>query len=199
MLRLYPWLRQYTGGSADGHEGGKETPSGAEVAAAVAAEPDDVEALDDEAAARLFEELEAKRDEAVDRAGESRDFTTEIRGGRWTMEHRGVAADSERAKAANRDAETWCRSYSLPLSFTCAYSAYSDEVCSMLCLAWARKMQFFYDIATARGPAHCYTDADVAAYQEDDGFTVWADLQIVRSVLNRVDQIRGIRPREPRG
>ncbi len=98
-----PRLRQYTGGSADGNEGGKKTPSGAGVAAAVAAElDDDVGALDDEAAARLFEELEAKRGEAVDRAGESRDFTTEIRGGRWTMEHRGVAADSERAKAAKQ-------------------------------------------------------------------------------------------------
>ena len=67
----------------------------------------------------------------------------------------------------------------------------------MLCLAWARKMQFFSDIATARGPAHCYTDADVAAYQEDDGFTVWADLQIENSLKKRVGQIRGIRPREP--
>ena len=111
VLRLYPWLRQYTGGSADGHEGGKKTPPGAEeYAAVVDAEHVAVEALDDETAARLFEELEAKRDEALDRAGESRDFTTEIRGGRWTMEHRGVAADSERAKAANKDAEKWCRS-----------------------------------------------------------------------------------------
>ena len=112
------------------------------------------------------------------------------------MEHRGVAADSERAKAANKDAEKWCRSYSLPLSFTCYYSAYSDEQCSMLCLAWSRKMQFFYDIAIARGPAHCYTDADVAAYHED---AAWADVQIVRSVLTRVGQIRGVRPREPKG
>ncbi len=69
----------------------------------------------------------------------------------------------------------------------------------MLCLAWSRKMQFFYDIGTARGPAHCYTDADVAAYQEGAGFTAWADVQIVRSVLTRVGQIRGVRPREPKG
>ena len=202
MLAKYPWLRQY-GEGAPGHE-----PS--QAAASSASEPrprgrpagdtdsDTEKDISAEDTDRLFAELEAARGQAAVRRPEDLvDFTTEVRGGRWTLEHIGVAADSERGKAANAEAASWCRTYGLAMSFSCHYAAYSAEAVSALVLAWAHRMQYLYDVSCREGPLYVFTAADIGKYTETEAFASWAAGQTHRAVLKRIEQIRNIRPEAP--
>lgn len=125
------------------------------------------------------------------------EFTTVVRGGGYTLDVAGVAGDCERAMAATKSAEAWCRRYALTQSFTCYYSTYSGDAASMLVLAWAHRMQWMFGVGDPNGPSFVYADSDLAGYAETEEFASWAEAQTSPAVQRRVAQIRAIRPGAP--
>ena len=117
---------------------------------------------------RVADELAAARAElAGDLDVHGPDFYIELRGGRWTDAHRGVAYDCVRAKAATATVEDWCRLFSLPVSGSFAIGRYGRCHASRLAACWKHRMQFFYDMWRECGEDNfCFTPANLALYVE---------------------------------
>ena len=95
----------------------------------------------------LFDELDRQRDEL--RAAEgvtATDFRIKLPGGRWTLQHRGVAGDCVRGMASGRCAPISCHAYGVPTMARFDFSAYPNGVPAIMARAWCHKMQFFFYI-----------------------------------------------------
>ena len=191
LLRLHPWLdRCWKEKPSPHHEEELHKES----------VPDDSERLDDETVEELFQELDRRRAElAADavEALEGEDFTVTILGGKWSMQHRGVAAAAVAAEARGALARDFCSRRGLPKKATFDFSAYPEGIAPVLARAWAHRMQHFYDCAcfdvAEGGPEGGSAAAAVAAYVEPPEFLrVAGELRAHRQTQKRIEQIRGL-------
>lgn len=199
LLRLYPWLREYSDGTVAKEKSELASSSTAPPVVPERKRPPP-EQLDAGTIADMFAELESRRDAVAQRRpAELTDFTTVVRGGKYTMHVAGVGGDCERAHAASAIAIEWCERYGLKKSFTAYYSVYTDAEASMLVLGWAHRMQGLFNMRLGRDPTtFVYTDTDVDSYIEGADFAAWVDLQVKPEVIARARQIRAIRPFAPK-
>jgi len=72
---------------------------------------------------------------------DTREFYISVRGGTWTLEHRGTAADSLRALAQGGDATRWCARWQWPRIETFAFGRYGRDGCNRLGHEWCRRPQ----------------------------------------------------------
>ena len=130
-----------------------------------------VDQLDDDTAEQVWRDLHSARGQLAAHGEEGgEDFKVTVLGGQWLMQHHGVATDCVQAHAANGGAIAWCREQRFNLSCRFAFSKYGAEAPSILCRAWARRMQHFYNHSKEHGTgAEHWQDAD-AAYTESNEF-----------------------------
>ena len=197
LLLKYPWLKQYWDKQPLDHgpSRAKKASKGATEAEAQGAV--DVEAMDDEELDALFAEVDRKwAEQAHDNAATlgNNDFRVTVLKGKWTLEAKGVVADAISAQARTLYAKAFCESRGMPRSFRAEIGTYGWGVANTLCVAWATKMQFFFNLATKFGdPCHKFTGPQLASFKEPAGFTE-AALALVghKDGVKRVNVVRGL-------
>jgi hypothetical protein len=128
---------------------------------------DDLEELVDAEAAvhELYEkrlELEL-RDPQV----HEEQFHWTLRGGKWTMQHKGVAYDCVMAKARKGLAEDMRVNYHLARSSSYSLQAYGEDLALKLAICWCHKHSFLLDKWLESGLKTNHTfSRDLEAYQE---------------------------------
>ena len=105
------------------------------------ASSDGHEHVDDSALVELWDARDAAG--AVGFGGDP--FYLIVRGGRWTLENRGVAYDSFRGVARSGAPVEFCTAARLNRSITCTASSYGDEVAVVLVEFWCARMRFFFE------------------------------------------------------
>ena len=97
--------------------------------------------------------------------GESANFCTFIRGGRWTRKNRGVVCDTVATRAKAGLPADWADTYQLGRMHTFSIRLYTERGASMLALEVARRMEHFFQLYLAADePRHWYTDDELASY-----------------------------------
>ena len=79
---------------------------------------------------------------AVGDAGDS--FYLSVRGGRWTLEHHGVAYDAYRGQARAWPASDFCRATRMQRTINLSAATYTDDVAVSIARFWCARMQHFY-------------------------------------------------------
>ena len=64
------------------------------------------------------------------------DFEVVVLGGRWTMQHVGVACDASKGQAKGQRAKDWCRIHGLSMSFSCSFKQCGETMAHDLCHEW---------------------------------------------------------------
>ena len=86
--------------------------------------------LDEDVLVEIYKGLERKRDDwsaaAIAKAGKGA-FRMAVRGGEWTMEHKGRAYDALRGFASGEPAEAWCKLYGQTMSADFDVDLYGEE------------------------------------------------------------------------
>jgi hypothetical protein len=200
LLAKHPWAKKYLATSS---------------AEAASGSGEGAEPLEEEVAHTKFDEpldpldvdLEAVyADVAADRAtfdlaaieGES-NYRVKVRGGPWTMLHKGKATDVVTAEATkNSLAATFCGKYNCHRMQSYEYSVYGKVGGWTLAQEWARKMTYFFVIWLKSGDQdYAFTEADVVGFAEDPAFTEWAQgLAPDHKGLARATRIRELVPRQ---
>jgi hypothetical protein len=199
LLEEYPWLRENdlkpavdracgrAGASGDGHGSG----AGKSLL-------DCGEDMTEEVLLAAMDELEAARDEHEDCTAEYDHFYFKILGGKWTMAHKGVAADSAGA-FARAHVRFWCDLYMLPKSKSYAFKKYGEPECVILAKEFVRRCTFFFMIyldADDDDVRFQYSDSDKVSYVESIEFTKWSlTLPAFSEVLNRAEELRLMFPK----
>jgi hypothetical protein len=154
--------------------------------------------LTDEAVEGVFAEFYRKRVEwFTEPPGPGHDFKVSILGGAWAASHIGKVVDGFMAKASSVGAQAFCLQYRLHQSASFSVSLYSEGRATWFCQAWARNMQFFYDIYIASGVGN-YTvqDVNVEAFEEAPEFTAMVR-ELLGKPLTRAKEIRALKPARP--
>ena len=117
----------------------------------------------------IFEELAGLRARWAER--EDRillDFKVVLRGGAWTLGHRGVIADSFRGEAAGARPADFCHIYSLPRSGTFSIAKDSEHTAKKLAESFCDRLQFWFNMWVDRdcSPACVFTEADGVLYEQ---------------------------------
>ena len=101
----------------------------------------DVDDIDTEL---LLDDIAAHRAEVHGNADadEHTYFELEVRAGKWTKKHKGVACDSIRGKATGMQAKELCAHYKLKQSATFSYKKFQVGPAGCLARAWCHKMHF---------------------------------------------------------
>ena len=135
-LEEFPWLHAYL---SKNHVGGAvDCPDPPHPPVQQA---DDVsDELLDEALAKLAE----KREEWAASVEQNAHFITQLRGGKWLRQQRGLAYDSYVGQAASAAVKQWCRQHKLPLMGTYSIAKFGEEVASTLALEWTRRMEYVH-------------------------------------------------------
>ena len=129
---------------------------------------------------------------------EADDFVANVRGGKWTIERKGVPFDFVRGYARTDDAMAWADRYLGKKSSNYSVRLYGEEICNVLALEWARRCQGFFEYYKAAGdPLFRYGPEHVPpAYT--GRFQIILDTVAPGSkVYIRAQQIVGTWPRNP--
>ena len=153
----HPWLLDYLDDPSmrDGAASGRSAHEAIEKGGALLKDGSDASGSDEEVAMWSDEHvlaLYAKRHElssAADR--DTPDFSWELRGGKWTLERKGVVYDCVAAKARAQDVADWCVAWSLPQSSSWSTLLYGEGPSVQLATAWCSRMQHYYDVHVERG------------------------------------------------
>ena len=114
------------------------------------------------------------------------DFEVVVLGGRWTMQHVGVACDASKGQAKGQRAKDWCRIHGLSMSFSCSFKQCGETMAHDLCHEWCRRMQFFFSWHEAH-PGSDVDWHDIAnQYEEGEDF-----VQLMRSARSQEIHKRG--------
>ena len=95
-------------------------------------------------------------------------FFVMVRGGAWTAEKKGVAADACAGKARSGLPKTWCRFYNFPVMASASFKKYGREAAMELAREFCRRGQFYFRMwLLSEGFSHddfVYTRAQVNSY-----------------------------------
>ena len=159
--------------------------------------PQQDQELTDQALEEVFTELEEKRQEwQVDGPRRGYDFKTSLLGGAWLQATQGRAYDAFKAEARTPAAKSWCTGFGLPRSARYDVRLHGERAASVMSLAWAHRLQYFFDLWLSAGsdPGHTFSQAEVEAYQEpSDLDTLFQEAE--GQTLARAQQIRALIPR----
>lgn len=125
---------------------------------------------------------------------EGRDFVVVLRGGPDLAKRTGKPYDELRAQAVGSAAEQWCTIWHMRKSFSASLSLYGDATAAMLTAAWARRMQFLYELSRHEGPEFVFDREALAAFEEDPEVQRLEDSGGA-AIRGRIAAIRGMLPR----
>jgi len=145
---------------------------------------------EDEAA--IWAQLDEAREAVLDFKLRTGDFSVSVLGGKWTFEHKGVAADAVKAYVRGQEAEDFCKSHKTAKSASYHFSTYGQDIAALLARTWAAKMQYCFNAILLKAKGSEASDKDLfALWQEPSEFTQLAEKSAGRQqVMKRVDQIR---------
>jgi hypothetical protein len=131
---------------------------------------------------------------------EGENFYVTVRGGAWTLAHRGEVYDSFAAQARAGDARYFCRTYGLNVVVTFSVARYGDLSASLLAHEWCRRLEYFFGLWMAQDDwLYRFTDADVSSYHPKDEFVdFFLGLPLDSPTMARASEVNNIRPKEPR-
>ena len=150
--------------------------------------------VDDDALVQsVFDGLELRRREwAALHPDAYDDFRVTIVGGACLHERTGLVADAFSAQASTADAKAFCRARDLTQSVRSTITAYGEAACGVLARAWARKMQFYSNLAVARANLECVFSDRALCREPTELTNLAADSIGHRLLLGRVAQTRGL-------
>ena len=115
-------------------------------------------------------------------------FHVIVRGGAWTLEHKGVPTDACAGKARGGLARTWCRSFKFPAMASMSFKKYSREGALELAREYCRRGTFFFRLwldVEGAGEEFKYTQANVDSYAPHPDWAVFKASVPVGSVSHR--------------
>jgi hypothetical protein len=117
-------------------------------------------------------------------------------GGNWTMRHLGVLFDAYKGWAHGADVCAFCEKYGLIKSARFNVSLYGDMGSVSMAKQWCHRMNWLYMVWVTEGSPRPFqfTDVVLAAYQEPAEFTACALGLVNARALQRVVQMRALRP-----
>ena len=153
--------------------------------------------LPDDVLARVWQMLDAKRAAwATEASGHGEDFVTRIRGGKWTMQAKGVPYDSIVGQALAGLPTSWCREYQLNVVASFSYAKFGDQAASALAVEWCRRMQHFFNIWVAQpDPKYKFSLADAEGLVADVAFEeAKASVASDKNLSARFDEVQNLFP-----
>ena len=153
--------------------------------------------LDEQQIHEAWEELRSTREAwnaNLQPLGE--DFAVSLRGGAWTRQHRGVAADAVLATASSDLGKAFLRAFGEPKSASFSLLAY-DHIATLLGQEWCARRQHFCNIWQLRGRAvSAFSPADIEAYVPSPAWTaLMTRLTADDAAFSRASALHGYVPR----
>ena len=160
-LIAHPWLQQLR--SEPATRSSRTMPSGSTGRASASTSKQQILDLDETEVQRAWEELREAREKWSTNVGLGvQDFSITLRGGAWTKQHRGVAADAVLASAVTEDGKAFVACYGEPRSASYSILAY-DNVATVLAVEWCARHQHYLNLWVSRGRGHqTFSQADAA-------------------------------------
>ena len=161
-VAAHPWLASLGSHSSRGHS---SVVSAASSSQAASSDNPQVLELDEVEIQNAWEELRAARESwSSNLRPMGQDFTISLRGGAWTKQHRGVAADAVMATAASEDGKTFLATYGEAKSASYSILAYENGA-TLLALEWCARRQHYLNCWVGRGRGRqTFTADDKQAY-----------------------------------
>ena len=124
-------------------------------------------------------------------------FEWTVLGGAWTKRHVGVAYDSFQARAAGREAQSFCQQYALQQTHRFSCGVFGEATCAILCEYVVSKLTFFYDIwiESSQPLVFRFSPSDLEGFQEAEDFAALAAVA-QGQLAKRVQALRSIVPRD---
>ena len=94
-------------------------------------------------------------------------FFVMVRGGAWTLEHKGVAADACAGKARAGLPRTWCNDFKYPMMLSASFKRYDRDGAMELAREYCRRGHFFFRLwleSDALAVEFAYTQAHIDSY-----------------------------------
>ena len=166
-LEAHPWLQTFQKShSALSSQGRSKSSTRSQPSSATG--PPQVLSLDEEDIAKIWDELQTTREAwAANLQPSGDDFVVSLRGGAWTKQHRGIAADAVLATAAHEEARRFLGALGESKSASFSIIAYQDKA-TLLGQEWCARHQHFYNLWTSRGQSTTFTSDDANAYTASD-------------------------------
>ena len=195
-VETHPWLQRYVKAFQTQPGQGSSTSRPQRLALATLA----VAPLTEEELHSVWQELAEKRSTWGQAASVmDQDFIVEVRGGKWTAQHKNVSVDAISASARSEAGRRWCSTYGANKMASFSTIKYGEAVAGVLAQEWAKRRQHFLDIWVAQGAgSYTYTQADVESYTPSgDWVEFYAGLQPGQPVRERAMAIETFHPRLP--
>ena len=152
LLQQHPWLSEYIKPNA------KPTASRSSSSSHQAARPS-LHSVDDDQLDQIWKDLADRQMDLQPRQDSAVFFETFVRGGKWTAENRGVAADCYMARSVRGPPTFWCKEKGYNQAASFSILKFGEEAASTLALEWARRMEFLYT-------EHLAVEAELQSSQE---------------------------------
>ena len=164
-LEEHPWLAQFqhAPGSSARSSGQRQ---GAASLSTTHREPHErvLDLDEDQVAAAWGEFRETREAWASDIPKREDDFKMTLRGGAWTFQHRGVAADAVMVSSATELGRRWTAAYAAPKMASFSILLYHDKA-TLMGLEWCAKRQYYCDLWLSHDcMQYDYTNADHEGY-----------------------------------
>lgn len=193
LVTQNPWLLDLLGGLGSSVS---SAPRAVRSPAPVAENDLGDEPLPQDAVEAAFDALHQRRAEVAGAdAAVAQGFAWTVLGGKWTLQHRGVAFDSYRGQASSKAAKEWAASHHLQASSTFSLAKYGPEICGVLVQCWTDKMNHFYEVSGRRpAPAFSFSEQHAASFGEKEEFSSLFG-SAPHAVVQRAQALRELRPR----
>ena len=180
-LEAHPWLAEYLSSSSAGMSSKQSSSRAQGSRPSTPSQP--VGTLSEDALQEVWDELAVKRATWSESRGLiDRDFVVEVRGGKWTAEHKKVTVDAITASARTEVARRWASTYQENRMASFSTLKYGERVAGLLATEWSRRRQHYLDIWLLHdGGSHVYTEAEKLSYEPSPEWE-----QFIRSL--RADQ-----------
>jgi hypothetical protein len=126
-------------------------------------------------------------------------FYVMVRGGKWTYEAKGVAADACAGKARAGVASTWCKSFKFPRMFSGSFMMYTRERCLEMSREYCRRATYYLRLWLESGLSRGdfkYTQAHVDAYvPHPDWAAYMASVPAGSASHRRALKLDGLKPK----
>lgn len=214
LKELHPWLTdadfqalRSNRGAGGGRARATTTRDGAPQATA-----DDAESSDNDDSHHSEQELPDIHDEEApgelaliradwtEKGEDDMAFYCRILGGKWTLRHKGIVADSVAAFARSGMCKgLFCHNYSWPSQFTCTYAKYGMEASHTLCREFCRRGDYYFSIWAAQpDDAFQFSKEDIESYEETlEWITFLTDADAEGPVFQRGIELRRLVPTNP--
>ena len=193
VLEAHPWLKDVLAGNG-GRPGGSHGGGGGDRADFVG---DGV--LKDEDIDLAWEALYAKREEWEDlKKDRGSHFVVNVRGGRNTMERKGVAYDCVSTTPRGALPMAFCIDYGLQRMHSFSIHKFGERGAMLLASEVAMRYEYFFGVFMASDTLeHVFSVAELEAYTEGEEWRVYIEsLEVGSELWTRAMVVRALRPRK---